>query len=122
MVGVKVGLNLAGRRLDPAQVKCDLEVKRENDEVVATVHASATSMTEASFLVDTSAMAPGPYGLSCTVRTLDGQVLGSVSGRIQRVEKIASRKAFIDSHQRLILDGEPFFPWAPIGARSRSRS
>jgi hypothetical protein len=60
--------------------------------------------------LDTTPWKPGRYQLTAIARADDGRELGRRSLSLTRVDKYPPRKAYVDSHRRLIVDGEPFFP------------
>ncbi len=66
--------------------------------------------TKTGFCLDTTSWKPGRYELTAIARDADGRELGRRSLTLTRVEKFPPRKAWIDRHRRLIVDGEPFFP------------
>ena len=62
------------------------------------------------FTIPTAELAPGDYKVQFTTTTPNTKELVSRSLTIRRVATMPERKAYIDRHQRLILDGQPFFP------------
>ena len=62
------------------------------------------------FDVDTKPLKPGEYMLKVTVPRTDSDEPDVETLPMTRFEKMPERKAWIDAHQRLILDGKPFFP------------
>lgn len=62
------------------------------------------------FTIPTAELAPGDYNVQFSTITPITNELVSRSLTLRRVAAMPERKAYIDSHQRLILDGEPFFP------------
>ncbi|MDD4539874.1 MAG: carbohydrate binding domain-containing protein, partial [Lentisphaeria bacterium] len=62
------------------------------------------------FVIPTADLAPGDYKVQITATTPTTKVQVSRSLTIRRVAAMPERKAYIDRHQRLILDGQRFFP------------
>lgn len=62
----------------------------------------------------------GESGLRVRCLTLDGRELAQVSMPLQRLteDQAAALPAHVDEHNRLIVDGEPFFPLGWYGAHS----
>ena len=109
-VAVRAGLDLASHDLTPDDVVAELRVEADDGRLVATVSPGALSESETAFEIDAMPLEPGRYSLRCSVRSRDGRSSGTASCPLRRTEKAKPRKATIDEHQRLILDGEPFFP------------
>lgn len=100
-IQVHVGLTLAENDLTEAQVKLELQVRDPAGRVILAGDQS---------ILDTQSWKPGRYEVVCTVRDTAGRELGRRSLTLTRVEKFPPRKAYIDQHRRLIVDGQPFFP------------
>ena len=60
--------------------------------------------------VDASDFPAGDYTVRFSLATLDGASKGSAETRFHRVKQLPERKAYIDGHRRLVVDGKPFFP------------
>jgi hypothetical protein len=107
---VSAAINLDSYSLAPESVSCVLDVRNPQGVMVVSVEPVSVSSEAADFVIDADALAPGEYTLACRISAREGALTGSASGRLIRVETFPERKSFIDSHGRLILDGEPFFP------------
>ena len=71
---------------------------------------SELSPDGASVSLSVECMAVGAHPVVCTLRRKDGGLLGSASCEFTRVRRLPARRVWIDSHQRCIVDGKPFFP------------
>ena len=109
-VGAKAGLDLHDNELSPARVTAELRAIDSDGNTAAKWNPKAISDGEVSFEFDATPLAPGGYTLTCAVKSKDGRLKGEASCRLKRVESLPERRASIDEHQRLILDGKPFFP------------
>lgn len=76
----------------------------------AEILTQKTAFDSLLFRFDSTPLAPGQYALTAEVPARDGAGTDSETLTFTRYEKLPARKAFIDEHQRLILDGKPFFP------------
>ena len=76
-----------------------------------TVETSGTvvSATEARAILDADGLPPGTNAVVCTLRR-GGAVLGAASVGFVRLSAPSARKVRIDSRNRLVVDGKPFFP------------
>lgn len=64
----------------------------------------------ATLRAEASGFPVGEYTVRFTLATRDGVTKGAAETRFRRVERLPSRRALIDEHRRLIVDGQPFFP------------
>jgi hypothetical protein len=67
-------------------------------------------LIETGLRFDTTPWKPGRYELTAVAHDATGRELGWRSLMLTRVSKFPARKAYIDRHRRLIVDGKPFFP------------
>ena len=109
-VTVHAGLALAENGLLPASVRLELAVLDAGGKCAATGAVFSVAADEAALAFDAAPLAPGAYTLRCTARDTAGAEVGHAELRFTRVGAFPPRKAFIDEHGRLILDGQPFFP------------
>ncbi len=109
-ITVRAGLALAENQLDAAAVKYELAVLGANGQCAATGRLVTACADEAALEFDATPLAPGAYTLRCTVRNASGAEVGHADLPFTRVAAFPQRKAYIDEHRRLILDGQPFFP------------
>jgi hypothetical protein len=109
-VTVHAGLALAENLLAVAAVQLELAVLDHGGKCVATGKQIKLLADEAALEFDAAPLAPGVYTLRCSVRNAAGAEVGHTDLPFTRVAAFPQRKAFIDEHRRLILDGQPFFP------------
>jgi hypothetical protein len=109
-VTVHAGMALAENQLDAASVRLALTVLDPGGNGVTTGAAGQLDADAAAFTFDAAPLVPGVYTLRCTARNAAGAEVGHADLRFERVSAFPPRKAFIDEHRRLILDGQPFFP------------
>jgi len=109
-VRTHVGISPHDWDLRPEQVRATLEVRDAQGEVVKTVRPSDRTETALMFDFSSRDLAPGEYELVATVGTADGEVEQTLSTEMTRTDGPPDRRCWIDEHQRLIVDGEPFFP------------
>lgn len=118
---------LLGPDPDPIRVRCfttltdyDLHlsdvlfawrVLSEADQsVVAQGELDPVPAAETDIVVDCKALKDGRYTVEITLQRRDGETLATDTWTVSRITEIPERKAYIDVHNRLILNGEPFFP------------
>lgn len=107
-VGVSVGIN--ARKTLSAVAAPKLTVTGGGLAEPMTLAASEIRPDEALFSFDSTPLPAGQYTLDCSAVHPETGASESVRLTMTRVEKLPERKAYIDSHRRLILDGKPFFP------------
>ncbi|HOX37343.1 MAG TPA: hypothetical protein PL033_05070 [Candidatus Brocadiia bacterium] len=107
---VKAGVNLKHHNIQPERVMARLDLKDANGKTLKKMNPTIISEGEIVFSVDSSELAPGDYTLECEARIRYSRAKGGASRRLRKVARLPERKAWIDDHQRLILDGKPFFP------------
>ena len=83
-----------------------------------TVPGEMVSPTEAAITLDTTSFGLGTNEVTCTL-SLGGKTLGSAGAPFARVESSTRRRVYIDSHNRTIVDGKPFFPLGMYFKNSR---
>ncbi|MDI9584180.1 MAG: carbohydrate binding domain-containing protein [Acidobacteriota bacterium] len=122
-IAVAADLNLRDYGMQPEQVLLKLSLKPAagGDPVRTATLAPESETLVAEMPADD--LAPGKYSLETTLTTADGgQQLGADSWRVHVLTdaEAASRTSYIDEHNRLIVDGKPFFPlgmyWGGISA------
>lgn len=109
-VTVRAGLALAENQLEASAVRAELAVLAADGQCAATGKQISLAGDAAALEFDAAPLAPGAYTLRCTVRDAAGTEMGHADLPFKRVAVFPPRKAFIDEHRRLILDGQPFFP------------
>lgn len=109
-VRVFVGLSLAGTLAEPGDVEGALEVIDGGGKVVATAKPSAIAADQAEFVLDSTPLAVGSYRVVCRFALRNGPAKGEAAIGLHRVAEPTKRRVYIDEHQRLIVEGKPFFP------------
>ena len=106
-ITVHVGLNLKPNLLTVDQVQASLAIV---DQAGKLTMAGAPVLTEdsATWTIDGAKLPVGQYTLQVSAQA-GGQTSDSTA-TLQKVATMADRKAWIDEHERLILDSQPFFP------------
>lgn len=92
----------------PVNVHVGLSDPRNRVEIEVRNRIGQRIATGARF--DTSSWPPGEYEVIATARSGDGRVLATRTLTLTRLRKFPARKAYIDRHRRLIVEGRPFFP------------
>jgi hypothetical protein len=77
-------------------------VKRLEPTTLDVRHAACT--------LDARSLPVGAYRVRFALKACDGTPRGDAQTYFSRVETLPKRRAFIDAHRRLIVDGQPFFP------------
>jgi hypothetical protein len=107
-VTVFTGMNLEPRNLTPAEVKATISVRDSQGKTVLGPFPAIVADEAASASFDATPLAPGTYSVVFS-GTVAGDTVENTCPLI-RVAEFPKRKAYIDRHRRLILDGKPFFP------------
>ncbi|MBU0610069.1 MAG: carbohydrate binding domain-containing protein [Armatimonadetes bacterium] len=112
-VELAADLKLEDYGLTPGQVELSAVItKRDATEPLKSTRLSPTSAT-ARLSLPTDGLAPGDYLLRVFLRRQDDrQRLAADQWRLTVVPPgdLQKRTAYIDDHNRLIVDGKPFFP------------
>ncbi|MDO4569381.1 MAG: hypothetical protein Q4D38_03250 [Planctomycetia bacterium] len=87
-----------------------LRVSGESLPTPIFVEPSAFGTDSIEFSLNAESLACGKYVATCEVLRPDTRKKETVSLTITRLSEFPERKSYIDKHNRLILDGEPFFP------------
>lgn len=109
-VRARIGLNLQDYDLAPEQITAALTIRDAEGGLVQEMPPARMDGEGALFTFDSTPLPVGAYTLHVRASARDSELSGEDSLEFQRVDEVAERKAYIDEHQRLILDGEPFFP------------
>lgn len=109
-VRVSAGLALRWAQVPVADAVAELTARNARDEVVARLPPTDLRDDAVEFVLDATAWPVGRYTLRCTVREKAGGREGVATGRLERLDSLGQRLAYIDGHGRLIVNGEPFFP------------
>ncbi|MDO4575425.1 MAG: hypothetical protein Q4D98_09470 [Planctomycetia bacterium] len=83
---------------------------RQGDRKITTAQPVKLENGVVEFQLDTTPLAVGEYTLSCEAKNPERDRMETISISMKKLEKFPERKAYIDEHRRLILDGKPFFP------------
>ena len=105
----------AGLTLDEAGVKVEevagaFVIEDADGKPVRRVQPDKLTHDCARLVVNASDLPSGDYTVRFTLATKDGTSKGAADMPFHRVDKLPERKAYIDAHRRLIVDGKPFFP------------
>ncbi|MGI5819808.1 MAG: hypothetical protein ACOX9R_17125 [Armatimonadota bacterium] len=109
-VRAHVGMSPRDWELEPGDIEATLEVRDAAGASLRTVRPHGRTETTLLFEFSSRDLRPGDYELVATVGTADGEVEESLSTTMTRTDGPPERRAWIDEHQRLIVDGKPFFP------------
>lgn len=110
--GVKVhaGINLADYDYAPRDVEATLSVRAADGEVVRALKPDARTESALLFSFSAADLPEGDYDLALKAGTSDGALSGQLETTMRRTDDVPDYHAYIDEHQRLIVDGEPVFP------------
>ncbi len=106
-------INLADWDLEPEELVLRTQILCQEEGVVVQDAQAMPRGAHTRFSVPVEQLAPGRYEVQVTVaRRVTGQELGDDSWRLHVLtpREAAARRSYIDQHNRLIRDGEPFFP------------
>jgi hypothetical protein len=109
---VKAQICLSDAGLSRDQVRVELILQAASGDVARVVQ-SAPATDDLDLDVSTADLPPGAYALGLRLVAAEGgRVLGSRQWPLRIVPSadLATRTAYIDSHNRVILNGKPFFP------------
>jgi hypothetical protein len=109
-VTFSAGLPLAESGVGVGEVSGLFTIKRADGQAVRETAPDALTPDCARLTVDASSLPAGAYTVSFAVTTQDGASKGAAETPFSRVERLPERRAYIDGHRRLIVDGQPFFP------------
>lgn len=110
-VRVRCFTNLIDYDLQLSDVLYAWQVLNTDDHsVVAQGELDPVPAAETDIVVDCKAVADGRYTIEVALKRRSGETLASDAWTVSRISETPERKAYIDAHNRLILNGEPFFP------------
>lgn len=95
--------------LAPGDVKA-VFTYRTNGSEIRSVTIAPSSRNEATLSCDVSALAMGESKVGFRLLAPDGRELGKAALTFRRHSTMPPRRVYIDSHNRTIVDGRPFFP------------
>jgi hypothetical protein len=120
-VEVAVALDLADYGLTAAEISGRLAVLDEAGEAVKGVPQAEVDESRMLFRLDATGLPVGEYLLRAHVSVPGSEIADEVEAPLTRVAELPERTVTIDEHQRLIVDGDPFFPlgmyWAGGGMK-----
>ena len=117
-----------GPNPDPIRVRCFLKLtdyplhlsdvllawrvkNRVDQSVFAQGAVGAITDTKADVVIDGRALPAGRYSVEVALKPKNGgETLASDRWDVSRIVEKQDRTAYIDAHNRLMLNGEPFFP------------
>jgi len=111
-IRVRCGVNLRDYPLQLAEVLLAWRMVNAADQSVS-AQGEMVSLADktADLLVDAQALSAGRYSMEVALkRKRDGEALAKDVWAVTRNPEQPKRTAYIDAHNRLILDGQPFFP------------
>lgn len=108
---VQVDLNLTDYELEPEQVTLQCQILGQKGKALST-NRVVPSGSPQPITVRTADLAPGNYQLKVSLLAKSDKELGAQTWPIQVLasQPANSGRSYIDSHNRLIVDGKPFFP------------
>lgn len=111
-VEVVAQLKLEDYDLQPEQVRVRAEIVKPAGGAALQAVEIVPTAAEARLTLPTTGLARGDYRLRVTLQRKDGGApLGESSWRLQvPSDDVTKRAAYIDEHNRLIVNGKPFLP------------
>ena len=103
-----LALNEAG--VNVTEVAGTFVIETADGKPVRTAKPDTLTHTCARLSVNASDFPVGDYAVRFALSTRDGTLKSVAETLFHRVGRLPERKAYIDAHRRLILDGRPFFP------------
>lgn len=104
------GLTLEASGVQVREVAGSFVFVAGDGKTVRTLKPDAMTRDCAKVSVNAAEFPAGDYTVRFTLTTLDGVSRGEAATRFSRAVALPERRAFIDDHRRLIVDGKPFFP------------
>ena len=104
------GLALGEAGVKPEHVAGTFVFETADGKTARRAKPDAVTQDRATVTLDASTFPAGDYSVRFTLVDPDGAAKGTAETRFSRVDKLPERRAAIDAHRRLILDGKPFFP------------
>lgn len=109
-VQIFMGIDTEVCSIDAFQKPFSLEVTGETLEKPIVLQPTSQEEDFLVFTLETQNLACGKYRLTGRGVHPETGSIETTSLTLTRLEKFPQRKAYIDEHRRLILDGKPFFP------------
>jgi len=103
------GLSLGEAGVKPEQAEGAFVFETADGKVLRRAKPDSLTRDRATFTIDAATLPAGDYVVRFELAA-DGAAKGSADTRFSRVGKLPERRAYIDGHRRLIVEGQPFFP------------
>ena len=112
-VKLHVGLGYDEKQFTPElQKQIFVEISEAaGGKVVQTLRTFTLSPRQITFAFDSSTLPNGSYVLTLHLPSPGKGTTETASLKLTKLETFPERKAYFDEHQRLIVDGKPFFPF-----------
>ena len=107
-VEFRVGLALP-ERFALNELKAEFSYET-TDNSRKTVAAHSLSRSESGVVIEVEDIKTGRSIVAFRLKASDNSELGAAKLQFNRVDKMPSRRVWIDEHRRTIVDGKPFFP------------
>lgn len=95
---------------DISRYKFSLSVLDQSGRTHMTLSPTGHDKHSLAFSFDSNRLTNGVWRLECSALHPDSHKTERVGLNMTKVDHFPKRKAWIDEHRRLILDGKPFFP------------
>ena len=104
------GLTLGEGGVKVADVEGVFSFETADGKPMRSAKPDTLTYDRATLVLDAATLPKGDYAVRFKLATRDGLSKGEAAMRFSRVDALPERRASIDAHRRLILDGKPFFP------------
>ncbi|HEO70244.1 MAG TPA: hypothetical protein ENN80_03210, partial [Candidatus Hydrogenedentes bacterium] len=106
--------------LDPAGLALAWTLRPEGGEAAAHGKQTGLASTAIDLEIPVGDLPHGVYDLEVALVEPSGEVIATEHHRLRRIAAHPPRKVYVDAHNRVIVNGEPFFPlgmyWSSITA------
>ncbi|MDD2597900.1 MAG: hypothetical protein PHO37_01565 [Kiritimatiellae bacterium] len=109
-VTFSASLHLRDSGLKPAQVAGAFVFEDSRGREVKRLKPALLDEQRGCVTLEVAELPVGEYKVSFVLTAADGTARGAGSTSFRRVAQLPERRVHIDSHRRLIADGQPFFP------------
>lgn len=109
-VTFRAGLSLTEAGVTKDAVSGAFEIVASNGRTLRTGKPDSLTDDCASLTVNASDLPPGDYTVRFALVTRDGLSKGTAETPFRRVDQLPKRTVCVDTHRRLIVNGQPFFP------------
>ncbi len=104
------GLTLGEGGVKAADVEGVFSFEAADGKPVLSAKPDTLTSDRVTLALDAATLPKGDYAVRFKLATRDGLFKGGAAMRFSRVDVLPERRAAIDAHRRLLLDGKPFFP------------